>query len=228
MRVFVLLLMTAVAVIGLSVGYSSITGRSVTSLIGSGMAGRAGETPLDASGPGSVSLDPSAAGAAATEVPSSPTPFSSSIPVLPAAGATIVPPTPVVTIVPPTTVATIVPPTTVATIVPPTTVATPIPFLPMAGATATPLPATPTPDPNFKPWWVQSLRETELWSGTDNRAVSFGTVPPSSYFLVVEPQQGPRLHVFNPSNQNYAYIDASAVAPSPAPPGAANPPGAGH
>jgi hypothetical protein len=72
----------------------------------------------------------------------------------------------------------------------------------------------------FDPWWVQSHKETQLWSGPDAGAVSFGVVPQWSYFQVVAPQQGPRLHVLNPANNGYAYIDADAVGPSAAPPGA--------
>lgn len=82
--------------------------------------------------------------------------------------------------------------------------------------------ALPSPevDPveEFEPWWAQSNRETELWSGIDNKAISFGTVAPRSYFLVVKPKDGPRLYVFNPITQNYAYIDADAIEPSIEPP----------
>lgn len=67
------------------------------------------------------------------------------------------------------------------------------------------------------PWWVQSQQETQLWSGPDSRAICFGTVAKGSTFLVVAPQQGPRLYVLDPSSTNYAYIDAAAVAPSGAP-----------
>ena len=70
----------------------------------------------------------------------------------------------------------------------------------------------------FEPWWVQNFVETDLWSGSDANAVSFGKVPKWSYFQVVSPQEGPRLHVLNPVTQNYAYIDAAAVGPSSAPP----------
>ncbi len=70
----------------------------------------------------------------------------------------------------------------------------------------------------FDPRWVQNYRETELWSGPDPGAVSFGRVPQWSYFLMVVPQQGPRLYVWNPTTRNYAYIDAAAVGPSGAPP----------
>ena len=70
----------------------------------------------------------------------------------------------------------------------------------------------------FDPRWVQNHRETELWSGPDSGAVSFGRVPQWSYFLTVAPQQGSRLYVWNPITSNYAYVDAAAVGPSGAPP----------
>ena len=76
----------------------------------------------------------------------------------------------------------------------------------------------------FEPWWVQTHTETELWSGPDSNAVSFGTVAQWSYFLVMAPQSGPRLHVLNPATRNYAYIDASAVGPSSEPPSQPAPP----
>lgn len=65
--------------------------------------------------------------------------------------------------------------------------------------------------------WVLNHAETQLWSGPDSQAVSFGQVPQWSHFQVVAPQQGPRLYVFNPRTNNYAYIDAAAVGPSAAP-----------
>lgn len=66
----------------------------------------------------------------------------------------------------------------------------------------------------FEPWWVQNHRETQLWSGPDVGAASFGQVGQWGYFQVVVPQQGSRLYVFNPVSRNYAYIDAGAVGPS--------------
>ncbi len=70
---------------------------------------------------------------------------------------------------------------------------------------------------SFSPWWVQNYQEAQLWSGPDAKAVSFGRVAQWSRFQVVAPQQGPRLLVFNPASDNYAYIDASAVGPSGGP-----------
>ncbi|MGI5835516.1 MAG: L,D-transpeptidase [Chloroflexota bacterium] len=70
----------------------------------------------------------------------------------------------------------------------------------------------------FDPRWVQNHQETELWSGPDANAVSFGRVPQWSYFQAIGPQQDSRLYVWNPQTNNYAFIDAAAVGPSGAPP----------
>lgn len=78
--------------------------------------------------------------------------------------------------------------------------------------------AAPVPTAHaFEPFWVQTHSPTQLWSGPDAGAVSFGPVPQWSYFLVVAPQTGPRLYVKNQLTNNHAYLDASAVGPSPPP-----------
>lgn len=88
---------------------------------------------------------------------------------------------------------------------------------PMPTEPPTPV-ATETPEaamePPFEPWWVQNHRETELWSGVDDAAISFGPVPQWSTFQVVAPQDGPRLYVYNPATEGHAYIDADAVGPA--------------
>ncbi len=99
-----------------------------------------------------------------------------------------------------------------------------IPFLPwlpklflLAALTlALNLPAQPAS--GFDPWWVQNHQETQLWSGPDPNAVSFGQLPQWSYLQVVAPQQGSRLYVLNPATNGYAYVDANAVGPSAPPP----------
>jgi hypothetical protein len=88
---------------------------------------------------------------------------------------------------------------------------------PVEQATEPPPPAPPT----FRPWWVAVHRPTELWSGPDGNARSFGPAPRGTHYLVMEPQNGPRLHVLNPETKNYAYIDATAVGPAGPPKAAA-------
>jgi hypothetical protein len=70
----------------------------------------------------------------------------------------------------------------------------------------------------FEPYWVQSYAPTELWSGPNAAADSFGPISQGTYLRVVEPQSGARLHVWNPVVDNYAYVDASTVGPVPPPP----------
>ena len=82
------------------------------------------------------------------------------------------------------------------------------------GPTPTPF-ATPSP-PAFAPYWVKNHRPTEMWSGPFEQpgVVSFGTTSSQfCSFQVMEPQNGPRLHVFNPYSKNYFWIDADAVGP---------------
>ena len=86
---------------------------------------------------------------------------------------------------------------------------------------AAPAAGTPgaTPVAGFQPFWVENFRVTPLWSGPDGRAVSFGLEAQFSSFLVVRPQAGRRLYVFNPRTRNYAYLDAKDAGPSGPPAG---------
>ncbi|MCC6174151.1 MAG: L,D-transpeptidase [Chloroflexi bacterium] len=70
---------------------------------------------------------------------------------------------------------------------------------------------------SFKPYWVQNFIDTDLWSGPDEKAVSFGPMAAFSYFKVLQPQQGPRLKVQNPLG-GIAYVTAKDVGPSGEPP----------
>jgi uncharacterized membrane protein len=106
----------------------------------------------------------------------------------------------------------------------------------------TPLAATPTTSPEpgqpaplagppdqsassplrpFAEYWVRNYLVTSLWSApTEGPEVEqFGeTGGQFCAFLVVRPQVGARLFVFNPVSQNYFWIDAAAVGPVGAPP----------
>jgi len=66
--------------------------------------------------------------------------------------------------------------------------------------------------------WVQNHRETELWSGPDDKAVSFGSAPVFSYFKVMGAQEGSRIKVQNPLTNGIAYLTAKDTGPSGAPP----------
>ncbi len=89
-----------------------------------------------------------------------------------------------------------------------------VPLLPLNSALAAP------GEQAFAPYWVQNHTPTELWSGPDNRATSFGSVKAFSYFKVLQPQAGPRLYVQNPLNEGTAWISAATVGPSGEPPAA--------
>jgi hypothetical protein len=83
---------------------------------------------------------------------------------------------------------------------------------------AAPMP-TPIPVPAGA-FWVKNHRPTEMWSGPAGQdgVVSFGiTSGQFCSFLVVRPQDNPRLYVLNPYSNNYLWIDADAVGPSAAP-----------
>jgi hypothetical protein len=66
--------------------------------------------------------------------------------------------------------------------------------------------------------WVQNYRATELWSGPDEKAISFGWAPVFSYFKVMSAQDGPRIRVQNPLTNGVAFVAAKDVGPSGAPP----------
>lgn len=74
------------------------------------------------------------------------------------------------------------------------------------------------PGQAFQPFWVQSFLKTELWSGPDSKAESFGYVEAGSYFKVLQPQQGSRYYVENPLSEGTAWIGAAAVSASGEPP----------
>ena len=65
--------------------------------------------------------------------------------------------------------------------------------------------------------WVATHRLAELWSESQG-GTSFGSVRPFSYFQLTDRATEDRLYVWNPRTENYAWIEASAVGPSSAPP----------
>ena len=81
----------------------------------------------------------------------------------------------------------------------------------LLAALAAPLPASAAE-------YVQNFAATELWSGPDSGATSFGTAPQWDYFQVVSRQPNGRLYVLVLRTQNFAFIDARAVGPSGPPP----------
>lgn len=78
----------------------------------------------------------------------------------------------------------------------------------------------PAGPPPFTPFWVETFRPSAMWSGTDDKALKFGSSAPWQYFQVVAPQSGPRLQVIVAATGAAAFIPAADVGPSGAPPSA--------
>ncbi len=97
---------------------------------------------------------------------------------------------------------------------------------------ATPSPtAVPRPK-TLLPEWLQSTQETGLWSGPDDRAVYFTTLPGRSYLKPLGPYLGGRLLVYYAGDGDaraagQAWIDAQALEPSGPPPWIASAGGSG-
>src|SRR4051794_38780951 len=83
-----------------------------------------------------------------------------------------------------------------------------------SGATPAASPAAPATDDG--PAWVATVQPTDLWSDPGGGG-SFGQVPQGSYFQLTGQDATGRLYVLNPRTQNYAWVDAAAVGPVPAP-----------
>lgn len=72
----------------------------------------------------------------------------------------------------------------------------------------------PPPPPSFQPFWVESFRPTQLLSGTDAGAVSFGPLPAWSFLQVLAPSSGSRFYVRLAASGNVAYVNRQDVGPS--------------
>jgi 3D (Asp-Asp-Asp) domain-containing protein len=70
--------------------------------------------------------------------------------------------------------------------------------------------------PSSKPW-VAVHKQASLWSGDDKRAAFFGFARVGARFQLAGRLDGKRLHVWDPINKNYAYIDARSVGPATGP-----------
>ena len=77
-------------------------------------------------------------------------------------------------------------------------------------------PATPAQAATQR--WLQNHHATELWSGPDDKAISFGWVPAFSYFRMLGSQEGSRIRIQNPLTNGVAYVTAKDVGPSGSPP----------
>ncbi|MDP8925165.1 MAG: L,D-transpeptidase [Chloroflexota bacterium] len=66
--------------------------------------------------------------------------------------------------------------------------------------------------------WLQTFLPADLWSGTHEDAISFGTVRPFTYLQIHGEAENGRFYVFNPKTNGFAYVDAKFVGPSTPPP----------
>ncbi|MGH2355421.1 MAG: hypothetical protein ACRDI2_00420 [Chloroflexota bacterium] len=67
----------------------------------------------------------------------------------------------------------------------------------------------------LRPAYVQNFDPAvHIYSGPDDKAVDYGVAGPQfTTFVVVAPQVGQRLFVYNPTTDNYGWIDAAGVGP---------------
>ncbi|MCC6175144.1 MAG: L,D-transpeptidase family protein [Chloroflexi bacterium] len=75
----------------------------------------------------------------------------------------------------------------------------------------------PAADPSFEPWWVATHLPTKLWPSATEVAAPVDTVEPGKIFRVEEPQQGYRLHVWDPRENRQVFIGSEAVGPADTP-----------
>jgi len=98
--------------------------------------------------------------------------------------------------------------------VPPSTATPSVPAPRPPTAATRPMRTPPNTAPGYTPWWVANFEETELWSGPSKDAKSLGRVPQFRRLMVVEPQDGDRLHVWYPETDTLGYLDAAVAGPS--------------
>lgn len=78
--------------------------------------------------------------------------------------------------------------------------------------------AASDPPPAFQPFWVESFQPTQLWSGSDSKAVNFGPVPVWSFMQVLAPSNTSRFYVRIADTGHVAYVNRADVGPSGPPP----------
>jgi hypothetical protein len=70
----------------------------------------------------------------------------------------------------------------------------------------------------FKSYWVENFKPSDVWSGADPGAVSFGGVDSWQFFKVIAPQKGSRLMVRVAATGGIGYVPAEDVGPTGTPP----------
>ena len=89
---------------------------------------------------------------------------------------------------------------------------------PQPGPSNAAAPAPPAGPATAVQRWLQNHHATELWSGPDEKAISFGWAPAFSYFKVLGAQEGSRIRIQNPLTNGVAFVTAKDVGPSGEPP----------
>lgn len=84
-------------------------------------------------------------------------------------------------------------------------------FVALLAGSLVPAPARAESE-GFTPTWVNVTAGAHLWSGPDHQAFDYGPIPAGTSLLVVLPPDGPRLFVYVPSTQDYAWADAASIA----------------
>ena len=69
----------------------------------------------------------------------------------------------------------------------------------------------------FEPWWVKAFKPAQLWPGQYDIDGALADVEIGQYFQVIEPQDGPRLRVWDPRENRIVFIKADTVGPVGAP-----------
>lgn len=65
--------------------------------------------------------------------------------------------------------------------------------------------------PPFEPWWAMTHRSAIAWSSPGEDAAAWGRIPQWRYLRVLLPEEGPRVLTMDPRNEDYAYVDISAL-----------------
>ena len=85
-------------------------------------------------------------------------------------------------------------------------------------AAGAPAVATSEPPITASSWWVANHTVTPYWSDPGPGAEQLGVTPPWSLYLVIGPQRGDRLPVWNPRTGERVWLEAAALGPIDAPP----------
>lgn len=75
----------------------------------------------------------------------------------------------------------------------------------------------PAGDPSFQPFWVSNHLKTKLWPDANETLNPVATIEPGRLFRVEEKQDGYRLAIWDPRENQRLYVGAEAVGPAETP-----------